>query len=107
MESEILVAIKTSNLGANNILTQIYYTTCLCKSYNKFRCCNNVLGMFDQSVFLNQNISNLISLKRSQRSLNKIWKSNFSVDLKRNLVSESVLLYGSNLWTLTEKLERN
>lgn len=46
--------------------------------------------MFDQSVFLNQNISNLISLKRSQRSLNKIWKSNFSVDLKRNLVSESV-----------------
>lgn len=63
--------------------------------------------MFDQSVFLNQNISNLISLKRSQRSLNKIWKSNFSVDLKRNLVSESVLLYGSNLWTLTEKLERN
>ena len=38
--------------------------------------------------------------------LEKIWKSNLSMKLKRNLftaVVESVLLYGSTTWTLTKK----
>ena len=41
--------------------------------------------------------------------LSSIWKSNLTATLKRNLfraVVESVLLYGSEAWTLTKKLER-
>ena len=41
--------------------------------------------------------------------LSSIWKSNLMATLKRNFfraVIESVLLYGSEVWTLTKKLER-
>ena len=41
--------------------------------------------------------------------LSSIWKSNLTETLKRNFfraVVESVLLYGSEAWTLTKKLER-
>ena len=41
--------------------------------------------------------------------LSSIWKSNLTATLKRNFfraVVKSVLLYGSEAWTLTKKLER-
>ncbi len=44
---------------------------------------------------------------RALNKLNKIWKSNLSRGIKISLLSsavESVLLYGSDTWTLTEKL---
>ncbi len=46
---------------------------------------------------------------RALNKLKKIWKSNLSRDFKIILLGsavESVLLYGSDIWTLTEKLSR-
>ena len=46
---------------------------------------------------------------RALNKLNKIWKSNLSRGIKISLLSsavESVLLYGSETWTLTENLSR-
>ena len=46
---------------------------------------------------------------RACNKLKKIWKSDLSREIKTSLLGsavESVLLYGSETWTLTEKLER-
>ena len=46
---------------------------------------------------------------RACNKLKKIWKSNLSREIKTSLLGsavESVLLYGSDTWTLTEKLEK-
>ena len=45
----------------------------------------------------------------STEQLKKIWKSDLARDIKISLLGsavESVLLYGSDTWTLTEKLSR-
>ena len=53
-----------------------------------------------------------IRIAKSWRALDKlssIWKSILTATLKRNFfraVVESVLLYGSEAWILTKKLER-
>ena len=53
-----------------------------------------------------------IRIAKSWNTLDKlssIWKSNITATLKRNFfraLVESVLLYRSEAWTLTKKLER-
>ena len=75
------------------------------------------LKSVDNYTYLGSEISSMdkeikIRIAKSWSALDKlssIWKSNLTATLKRNFfraVVESVLLYGSEAWTLTKKLER-
>ena len=75
------------------------------------------LKSVDNYTYLGSEISSMdkeikIRIAKSCSALDKlssIWKSNLTATLKRNFfraVVESVLLYGSEAWTLTKKLER-
>ena len=72
---------------------------------------------FDNFIYLGSEIESTdkeikIRIAKSWAALDKlssIWKSPLSTTLKRNLfraVVESVLLYGSEAWTLTKKHEK-
>ena len=85
---------------------------------NKVRYVNGTqLKYVDNFTYLGSEISSMdkeikIRIAKSWNALDKlssIWKSNLTATLKRNFfraVVESVLLYGSEAWTLTTKLER-
>ena len=75
------------------------------------------LKSVDNYTYLGSEISSMdkdikIRIAKSWSALDKlssIWKSNLTATLKRNVfraVVDSVLLYGSEAWTLTKKLER-
>ena len=72
--------------------------------------------MVEDFTYLGSNIKSTdkdIQIRKAKawaalNKLDKIWKSDLNINLKRNFFSavvESVLLYGSTTWTLTKKQE--